>query len=65
MVTRAKRRTNNRWDQANMTVLSCKVKREYADHLREVVEANGHAVNRIIKDALDAYLQQCGGGVKE
>lgn len=57
MVTAAKRRSNNKWDQANMTVLSCKVRRDYAEHLREVLDANGDTLNSVIKRALDAYLE--------
>lgn len=58
MVTRAKRRTNNRWDRDNMAVLSCKVRKDFAERFRETAAANGHTINGIIRGALDAYLEE-------
>lgn len=56
MVTPKKRKSNNAWDAANMTVLGCKVRKEYADQVRAVCAANGDTVNAILKQALDDYL---------
>lgn len=56
MVTPKKRKSNNAWDAANMTVLGCKVRKEYADQVRTVCAANGDTVNAILKQALDDYL---------
>lgn len=39
-----------------MTVLGCKVRKEYADQVRAVCAANGDTVNAILKQALDDYL---------
>lgn len=58
MVTKAKRASNNAWDKANMTVLGCKVRRDYADRVRATAEENGDSVNAVIKDALDKYLEE-------
>ena len=41
MVTSAKRKSNNAWDKANMTVLGCKVRKDYADRVRAVCAAHG------------------------
>lgn len=58
MVTQAKRRSNDKWDRANMIVLSCKVRRDYSDRLRAVCEARGDTINGVIRAALDRYLEQ-------
>ncbi len=62
MVTQAKRKSNNAWDKVNMTVLGCKVRREYADRVRACCAAQGDSVNAVIRAALDAYLEEHGEG---
>lgn len=62
MVSPAKRKSNNKWDKENMVVLSCKVRKEYADRVRACCAANGDTVNSILRDALDAYLEEKGEG---
>lgn len=56
MVTRAKRESNNRWDRENMTVLGCKVKREYADQAREAAQAAGTSINAVLRQAIDNLI---------
>lgn len=58
MVPQAKRRANNRWDSRNMAILSCKVRRDYAERVKACCEARGDAVNAILRAALDQYLGQ-------
>lgn len=60
MVTKAKMEANRRWDRDNMTSLSCRVRREYADRVRALCAENGESVNSILKAALDDYLRQYG-----
>nr|DAT62619.1 MAG TPA: plasmid partition protein ParG-helix-helix, dimer, DNA binding, CELL [Caudoviricetes sp.] len=60
MVSPAKRKSNNKWDKENMVVLSCKVRKEYADRVRACCAANGDTVNSILREALDAYLKEKG-----
>lgn len=60
MVPQAKRRANNRWDSRNMAILSCKVRRDYAERVKACCEARGDAVNAILRAALDRYLEQYG-----
>lgn len=57
MVTPAKRKTNNAWDKANMTILGCKVRKDYAQRVRAACSANGDTVNAVLKAALDSYLE--------
>ena len=58
MVTAAKREANKAWDRKNMVNLCCRVRREYADHVRAVCADNGEAINAVLKAALDDYLQR-------
>lgn len=58
MVSPAKRASNDKWDKANMTILGCKVRREYAERVRAAAEGRGEAVNTVIKRALDEYLRE-------
>ena len=39
-----------------MTNLCCRVKRDYADRVRQACADNGEAINAVLKRALDAYL---------
>lgn len=65
MVTPKKRASNNKWDAANMTILGCKVRKDYADRVRACCEANGDTVNAVLRAALDQYLEQYEESVEE
>ena len=58
MVTRAKRANNNKWDAANMTVLGCKVKREYADAFRKACRESGTTPNEVFKNAIQSFMEE-------
>lgn len=58
MVTQAKKEANQAWDRKHMTTLCCRVRREYADKVREACAAQGDTVNGVIKEALDQYLNR-------
>lgn len=54
----AKRRANNKYIAVHMTVLGCKVRRDYADRVRQACADNGDTVNAVIRRALDEYLER-------
>lgn len=56
-VSKSKRAANDRWDSANMTKLTCKVRKDYADRVRSLCASRGESVNGVIKAALDKYLE--------
>ena len=56
MLTEAKRRANNKYIAGKMTVLGCKVRKEYAEQIKAESKRRGDTVNAVIKRALDAYL---------
>lgn len=58
MVTEAKRRANNKYDREHMTVLGCKVRKEYADKVRDKAAQEGTTVNATLKKALDTFLKE-------
>lgn len=57
-LTEAQKRANNKYIAEHMTVLGCKVRKEYADKVREKAKAEGTSVNAILKRALDEFLEK-------
>ena len=55
-LTEAQKRANNKYIAEHMTVLGCKVRKEYADKVREKAKAEGTSVNAMLKKALDEFL---------
>lgn len=56
-LTDAQRRANNKYISKNMTVLGCKVRKDYADRVRKKAKDKGTSVNAILKKALDEYME--------
>lgn len=59
-LTDAKRRANNKYIKENMTILACKVRKDYAEQVKARAEENGDTVNGIIRKALDDYMSREG-----
>lgn len=57
MVSDAKKDANARWDAHNMTILGCKVRKDYADRVRKKAKDKGTSVNAILKKALDDFME--------
>lgn len=56
MPTDTQRRARNKWDAENMTVISCKIKREIADDFKATARANGTTPNELIRGWINDYL---------
>lgn len=56
-LTDAQRRANNKYISEHMTVLGCKVRKDYADRVRQKAKDEGTSVNAILKKALDEYME--------
>ena len=56
-LTNAQRRANNKYISEHMTVLGCKVRKDYADIVRQKAKDEGTSVNAILKKALDDFLE--------
>lgn len=55
-LTESKRRANNKYIAANMKVLGCKVRKDYAETAHAAAAAAGTTVNAVMKSALDALI---------
>ena len=53
----ARKRANRKWDAANMQVLGCKVRRDYADAIRAAAAAAGTTPAAIMRAALDRFME--------
>lgn len=58
MPTDAQKRTRNKWDAENMSVIPCKLKREVAEAFKATAKANGTTPNELIRKWIDAYMRQ-------
>ena len=56
-LTDAQRRANNKYISEHMTVLGCKVRKDYADRVRQKAKDEGTSVNAILKKALDDFME--------
>lgn len=50
------RRARNKWDAENMSVISCKLKREIAERFKAAAKSNGTTPNELIRGWIAAYL---------
>ena len=57
-LTEAKRKANNKWDAANMTVLGCKVRKDKAERFKTVCKLKGTSPNAIFTAAMDSFLTE-------
>ena len=55
-MSEARKRANEKWNKENMTTLSCKVRKEYAENVRKSALEQGLTVNSIFKAALDDFM---------
>ena len=63
MPTDTQRRARNKWDAENMSVISCKIKREIADDFKATARANGTTPNELIRGWISDYLIELGSAV--
>lgn len=56
-LSEARKRANKKWDAANMTNLSVKVRRDYADEIRRAALEAGTTPAAIMRRALDEFMQ--------
>lgn len=59
-LSESKRRANNKWDAANMTVLGCKVRRDRAEQFKAACKKNGTSPNAIFLAAMEKFMEECG-----
>lgn len=57
-LSESRKKANAKWDKDNMTIVACKVRKDYAERIKAAAARNGETVNAIIKRSLDAYLEE-------
>lgn len=56
MPTEKQKRSRNKWDAANMTVLGCKVRKERAEEFKAACKAAGTTPNAVFTAAINDFL---------
>lgn len=57
-ISPARRAANNRWDAANMSVLSVKLRKERADVIRDAAARAGQTVSAYILQAINERMER-------
>lgn len=57
MPTEAQKRARDKWDAENMSVISCKLKREIAESFKAAAKANGTTPNELFRGWIAGYLE--------
>lgn len=59
-VSEARKKANAKWDSQNMTILGCRVRKDYAARFREACAAAGTTPNAVLKQAADDFMEAQG-----
>lgn len=57
-VSESRKKANTKWDKENMTILGCRVKKDYAAKFKSACLAVGTTPNAVLKAAADAFLNE-------
>ena len=49
-VSNAQKKSRDKWDKANMSVLGCKVKKDQAEKFKQYATDNGTTANALLKN---------------
>ena len=60
MLTESQKKSRNKWDAANMTVLGCKVRRDKAEQFKVACKKNGTSPNAIFMAAMEKFMEEHG-----
>lgn len=63
-VSKAKRAANNKWDAANMAVITCKARRDLIDDFKAACRTAGDTPNAVIRRTMEDYLSQAQGAAQ-
>ena len=63
-LTDAKRRANNKWNAANMTVLGCKVRKDEAERFKAECAERGTTVNAVFRSAMEDFMDKAAKETK-
>lgn len=57
MVTEARKRANVKWDKENMTILGCRVRKDFAEQFKAACTEAGTTSNAVLKQAAEDFLK--------
>ena len=57
-LTEAKRKANNKYIAANMTVLGCKVRKDKAEQFKAACKSAGTTPNAVFTSAVDEFMEE-------
>lgn len=57
-LTDAKRRANNKYIAANMTVLGCKIRKDKAERFKAACKEAGTTPNAVFTEAINKFLEK-------
>ena len=60
-LTDAKRRANNKYIAANMTVLGCKIRKDRAEEFKPACKAAGTTPNAVFTAAINDFMERQKG----
>lgn len=60
-MSEAQRRANRKWANANITNLSCKVRKDKAEAFKAACYANDTSPNAVLVAAMNAFMETHGG----
>lgn len=55
-LSEARKKANKKWDAANMTNFSVKLRRDYAERIKAAAAAAGTTPSTIMRNALDDFM---------
>lgn len=64
-LSEARKKANRKWDQANLTNISIKVKKSYYEEVKRVTAAEGTTPAAIMRKAIDDFMQNHQGTTEE
>lgn len=59
-LTEAKRKANNKYIAANMTVLGCKIRKDKAEQFKAACKTAGTTPNAVFTGAIDDFMSEHG-----
>lgn len=57
-VSEAQKKANLKWGSKNLTTLGCRVRKDYADQVRQKAKEKNTSVNAIFLKALEEFMKE-------
>jgi len=57
-ISEAKKKSNYKWDRQNMCNLAIRLRRSYAEEIKEACRASGVTPSQIMRKAVDDFMEE-------